>query len=102
MMCHLFHADPFTAEWTNLNGSKIAPLIVWHKESNLLFFTGDNSTVDGKNNIAVVGFDYIIFVLSLKVAGNFLGFLPCQVVLLQNDVWTLMQGLYEGLPHGHA
>ncbi|GJE99981.1 hypothetical protein PsYK624_162580 [Phanerochaete sordida] len=42
-----------TPLWTNPDGSHIAPIIGWHKESNLLFFTGDESNIDGKNNIAV-------------------------------------------------
>lgn len=42
-----------TPKWTNLNGSSLTPIIAWHRESNLLFFTGNDSFIDGKENIAV-------------------------------------------------
>ena len=50
------HGDayPLAAKWTNLNGSSLTPTIGWHKESNLLFFIGNDSVIDGKENVAVV------------------------------------------------
>ncbi|GJE91181.1 hypothetical protein PsYK624_073300 [Phanerochaete sordida] len=42
-----------TPKWTNLNGSSLVPTIGWHKESNLLFFIGNDSLIDGIQNVAV-------------------------------------------------
>lgn len=47
------HSSLLTPHWTNLNGSHIAPIILWHREANLLLLTGDESDIDGKSNLAV-------------------------------------------------
>jgi len=39
-----------TPKWTNLNGSSVTALILWHKESNLIFLTGSTNSTDVINN----------------------------------------------------
>lgn len=42
-----------TPLWTNPDGSQFVPIILFHRESNLLLFTGDEADIDGRNNLAV-------------------------------------------------
>ncbi|EKM50452.1 uncharacterized protein PHACADRAFT_263754 [Phanerochaete carnosa HHB-10118-sp] len=39
-----------TSKWTNLDGSSITAILLWHKESNLIFLTGDAGNIDDINN----------------------------------------------------